>query len=195
MEMGLSQLETARRLNVGRSVVHRLWNQFQTEGTISRRPGQGRPRVTTPSDDLYLALLATRRNTTTVPQLASDHFAATGRRISATTVRRRLHLKGLYARKPVICVPLTQRHKEARLRWAREHVTWTREQWRTVLFTDESRFCLQSDSGRVLIWRKQGTRFHPSNILERDTYRGGVMVWEESLWVVTQTSMSLLKEL
>jgi len=140
MEMGLSQAETARRLNVGRNVVHRLWNQFQTEGTISRRPGQGRPRVTTPSDDRYLALLATRSNTTMVPQLASDHFAATGSRISSTTVRRRLHLKDLYARKPVICVPLTQRHKEARLRWDREHVTWTREQWGTVLFTDESRF-------------------------------------------------------
>ncbi len=50
-------------LNVGRNVVHRLWNQFQTEGTISRIPGQGRPRVTTPLDDRYLALLATRRKT------------------------------------------------------------------------------------------------------------------------------------
>ena len=29
MEMGLSQADAARNLNVSRSVVKRLWNQFQ----------------------------------------------------------------------------------------------------------------------------------------------------------------------
>ncbi|GBN07153.1 hypothetical protein AVEN_149612-1 [Araneus ventricosus] len=36
---------------------------------------------------------ATRRS-----QLVADHFVASGRRIYATTVRRRLHNAGLYAR-------------------------------------------------------------------------------------------------
>ncbi|GFX23854.1 hypothetical protein TNCV_1788851 [Trichonephila clavipes] len=34
--MGLSQADAARRLNVSRSVVHRLWNQYQTEASVSR---------------------------------------------------------------------------------------------------------------------------------------------------------------
>ncbi|GFU68774.1 transposable element Tcb1 transposase [Trichonephila clavipes] len=47
-----------------------------------------------------------------------------------------------------------------------------------VLFTDESRFSLCSDSPRILIWRKRGSRNHPSNIIERDRYGGrGVLVW------------------
>ncbi|GFV30599.1 HTH_Tnp_Tc3_2 domain-containing protein, partial [Trichonephila clavipes] len=50
---------------------------------------------------------ARRRRTTTVPQLVADHFQASGRRISATTVRNRLHNAGLYARRPVVCVPST----------------------------------------------------------------------------------------
>ncbi|GFW84708.1 transposable element Tcb1 transposase [Trichonephila clavipes] len=37
-----------------------------------------------------------------------------------------------------------------------------------VLFTDESRFSLSSDSHRILIWRERGSRNHPSNIIERD---------------------------
>ncbi|UYV76927.1 hypothetical protein LAZ67_14002416 [Cordylochernes scorpioides] len=42
----------------------------------------------------------------------------------------------------------------------------------------ESRFSLNTDSRRVLIWRETGTRNHPSNIRERDRYGGhGVMVW------------------
>ncbi|GFV06143.1 transposable element Tcb2 transposase [Trichonephila clavipes] len=107
MEMGLSQADAARRLNVSRSVVQRLWDQYQSEDSVSRRPVPGRPRATTPAEDRFLALSARRRRTTTVPQLVADHFQASGRRISATTVRNRLHNAGLYARRPVVCVPST----------------------------------------------------------------------------------------
>ncbi|GFV59666.1 transposable element Tc3 transposase [Trichonephila clavipes] len=49
-------------------------------------------------------------------------------------------------------------------------------EWGRVLFTDESRFSLSSDSHRILIWRERGSRNHPSNIIER--YGGcGVLVW------------------
>ncbi|GFY02409.1 hypothetical protein TNCV_3502901 [Trichonephila clavipes] len=40
MEMGLSQADAARRLNVSRSVVQRLWDQYQSEDSVSRRPVQ-----------------------------------------------------------------------------------------------------------------------------------------------------------
>ncbi|GFW01010.1 transposable element Tc3 transposase [Trichonephila clavipes] len=51
-------------------------------------------------------------------------------------------------------------------------------EWGRVLFTDESRFSLSSDSHRILIWRERGSRNHPSNIIERDRYGGrGVFVW------------------
>ncbi|GBN48069.1 Glutamate receptor ionotropic, kainate 2 [Araneus ventricosus] len=41
---------------------------------------EGRPRVTTPADDRFLALSARRRRSTTVPQLVVDHFVASGRK-------------------------------------------------------------------------------------------------------------------
>ncbi|GFU67872.1 transposable element Tcb2 transposase [Trichonephila clavipes] len=125
MEMGLSQADAARRLNVSRSVVQRLWDQYQSEDSVSRRPVPGRPRATTPAEDRFLALSARRRRITTVPQLVADPFQASGRRISATTVRNRLHNAGLYARIPVVCVPLNGRQRRNRLCWAREHVSWT----------------------------------------------------------------------
>ncbi|GFX48037.1 e3 ubiquitin-protein ligase listerin [Trichonephila clavipes] len=93
--------------------------------SVSRRPVPGRPRATTPAEGRFLALSARRRRTTTVPQLVADHFQASGRRISATTVRNRLHNAGLYARRPVVCVPLNGRQRRNRLCWAREHVSWT----------------------------------------------------------------------
>ena len=43
---------------------------------------------------------------------------------------------------------------------------------------DESRFNLESDNRRYLIWRKLGTRYYPSNIRERYACgRGRVCIW------------------
>ncbi|GFV97137.1 HTH_Tnp_Tc3_2 domain-containing protein [Trichonephila clavipes] len=112
MEMGLLQADAARRLNVSRSVVQRLWDQYQSEDSVSRRPVPGRPRATTLAEDRFLALSARRRRTTTVRSSLQNHFQASGRRISATTVRNRLHNAGLYARRPVVCSPQRTTAKE-----------------------------------------------------------------------------------
>ncbi|GFV08357.1 transposable element Tcb2 transposase [Trichonephila clavipes] len=91
---------------------------------------------------------------------------------------RRLHGGGLFERRPVRCVPLTPAHRRRRSLWCREHWNWRDNEWGRVLFTDESRFSLSSDSHRILIWRERGSRNHPSNIIERDRYGGrGVLVW------------------
>ncbi|GFT74336.1 transposable element Tcb2 transposase [Trichonephila clavipes] len=46
------------------------------------------------------------------------------------------------------------------------------------MFTDESRFSLNSESQRILIWREWGSRNHTSNIIERNRYGGrGVLDW------------------
>ncbi|GFU15775.1 amine oxidase A [Trichonephila clavipes] len=60
-------------------------------------------------------------------------------------------------------------------RWSREHALWTQQQWSCVIFSDESRFSLQSDSYRTLIWRAPGTRYHQDNTIERHRY--GVAGW------------------
>ncbi|UYV77201.1 hypothetical protein LAZ67_15000099 [Cordylochernes scorpioides] len=47
-----------------------------------------------------------------------------------------------------------------------------------LLEDDESRFSLNTDSRRVFIWGEPGTRYHPSNIREIDSFRGGsLLVW------------------
>ncbi|GFS92510.1 hypothetical protein TNCV_1159921 [Trichonephila clavipes] len=61
-------------------------------------------------------------------------------------VARRLHGGGLFARRPVRCVPLTPAHRRRRSLWCWEHRNWRDNEWGRVLFTDESRFSLSSDS-------------------------------------------------
>ena len=95
------------------------------------------------------------------------------RRISAQTVRNRLHTAGLRARQPAVRLLLQDRHRAARRAWAREHVRWTRDQWRRVIWSDESRFCLQRVDGRIRVWRRRGERHSQNCIVERDRGRGG----------------------
>ncbi|GFU64303.1 transposable element Tcb1 transposase [Trichonephila clavipes] len=104
--------------------------------------------------------------------------SATGTTDSRQTVYRRLGHIGLYARRPVRCVPLTATHCRLRLTWSREHALWTPQQWSCVMFSDESRFSLQSDSRRTLIWRAPGTRYHQESTIKRHRYGGaGWLVW------------------
>ncbi|GFX51559.1 transposable element Tcb2 transposase [Trichonephila clavipes] len=140
LEAGQSITETATCLNISRQTVSKLWKQFQNDGTVVRRPGQGRERMTTASEDRYLALTARRNRKATARQLSSELAAATGAVASRQTIYRRLNEKGLYARKPRVCVLLSSQKKRNRFNWCKEHQNWTEHQWSHVLFTDESRF-------------------------------------------------------
>ncbi|GFV32512.1 transposable element Tcb2 transposase [Trichonephila clavipes] len=119
-----------------------------------------------------------RNRRITAQQVANQFPAASGKQISRKTVARRLRGGGLYARRPVVCVPLTRQHRTARLQWCREHHNWTEQDWACVLFSDESRFSQSSDCRRQLIWRECATAYRPENIQEKDRYPTcSIIVW------------------
>ncbi|GFV27404.1 transposable element Tcb1 transposase [Trichonephila clavipes] len=133
-------------------------------------------------------ILINRRSTAS--DLYSQLSSATGTTVSSQTVYRRLGHIGLYARRPVRCVPLTATYCRLRLTWSRELALCKRQQSSCVMFSDESRFSLQSDSRRILIWRVPGTRYHQENTIERNRYGGvGWLVWEELFLVPELTCM------
>ncbi|GFX62579.1 transposable element Tc1 transposase [Trichonephila clavipes] len=178
LEEGRSVTSVAAEFGIAHSIVSRLWRQFQTTGTAIRGFSSRRPRGTTPADDRYIVLQARRNRRQTAGEIARHTTQVTGRPISRFTVASRLHGGGLFARRPVRCVPLTPAHRRRRSLWCRKHRNWRDNEWGRVLFTDESRFSLSSDSHRILIWRERGSRNHPSNIIERDRYGGrGLLVW------------------
>ncbi|GFV88737.1 transposable element Tcb1 transposase [Trichonephila clavipes] len=164
LECGRTQLEVSEELGITQSVISRLWQRFQDDGNVSRCYSTGHPRVTTPNEDRYLAVTTKRNRRSTASDLSRQLSSATD--------------IGLYASRPVRCVPLTATHCRLRLTWSREHALWTPQQWSCVMFSDESRFSLQSDSRRTLIWRAPGTRHHQENTIERHRYGGsGWLVW------------------
>ncbi|GFU68046.1 transposable element Tcb2 transposase [Trichonephila clavipes] len=125
-----------------------------------------------------IQLTARRSRTKNATQLQRQLLLATGRRASSQTVRNRLHEGGLYARRSMVCILLTPRHRAARRRGAAEHQDLEQYDWSQKLFTDESRFSLECDTRRVLVWRDRGTRNIPAFVHKRSQYRrAGWMVW------------------
>ncbi|GFW64901.1 transposable element Tcb2 transposase [Trichonephila clavipes] len=70
------------------------------------------------------------------------------------TVSRRLYGRGLFVRRPVVCVPISSANKRVCLKRSRDNRHWSVPQWMTVHFTDESRFKLTDDSCLTFKWKE-----------------------------------------
>ena len=162
---GVSQRRVAEVLNVSQSVVFRMWNCYQTDGDASHRHGGGRTRSTTQRQDRFLGIQSRRQRLQNATALKTELRKGTGVNITtqskkqATRIWFKRHEAG-YTR-----VPLTLRHVQDRLPFARTQVRWTIRDWTPVLLTDESRFCLDfTDILHQSVWRMPNERFDDLNV-------------------------------
>ncbi|GFU00730.1 transposable element Tcb1 transposase [Trichonephila clavipes] len=73
--------------------------------------------------------------------------------VSARTIRRRLQKSSIFTRHPLLGLSLTQNHRRLRRQWYDERRMWVAER-NDVVFTDESRICLQRHDGRIRVSRE-----------------------------------------
>ncbi len=175
---GESQRQVARAHNVSQSVIQRLWARYQETGSAVRRPGSGRLRATSARNDRAMVVMAKRRRFDSAVTLNRDFSRVTNVNVSVQTFRNRLHEANLHARRPAVRVPLTAGHRQNRLAFARDHHLWRLRQYRHILFTDESKFCLDFNDGRRRVWRQRNDRFRDCCVAEHDRWgSGSVTVW------------------
>ena len=126
----------------------------------------------------YINLLTRRNQFYSAQRVLREVRQARGINGGVQTIRNRLHDSGLRARRPNVVPVLTQRHRQARLQWAREHRGRTLNQWSRVLFSDESRFTVDHNDGRIRVWRRRGERFHHQFAVAHNRWgAGSVMIW------------------
>ncbi|UYV77381.1 hypothetical protein LAZ67_15000800 [Cordylochernes scorpioides] len=174
---GWSIRQIAADTHLGASTVHRLWRRWLEQGNVAIYRNAGATRVTSARVDrriLRQAVAAPQATCTAILQHVQDTLDHS---ISTRTISRRLVANGLHSCRPLRRLPLTPPNRRQRLEWCRARSTWMTE-WHRVVFSDESRFCLSSDSRRVRVWRRRGERSNPAAIVERPTVRQRViMVW------------------
>jgi len=136
-------------------------------------PRSGRPRVTSRAQDHYILNQHLRDHFRTATATAAVTLSTHNNRISAQTVRNRLAESGLHGRRPYVGSVLSRRHRNNREQWALRHKNWTRQRWRTIHFTDESRFVLSRADGRVRLYGRRNERYADCCVLQRDRFGGG----------------------
>ncbi|KAI4883813.1 hypothetical protein NFI96_033225 [Prochilodus magdalenae] len=159
---GVTQRKIAKTFKLSSSTVHNIIKRFRESGTITVRKGQGRKTLLDARDLRALKRHCTSNRNTTVKEItewAQEYFQ---KALSVNTIHRairRCQLK-LYSakRKPF----LSKLHKLRRLHWATGLLKWSVAKWKTVLWSDESRFeVLYGTLGRHVI-RTREDKDNPS---------------------------------
>uniref|UniRef100_A0A8C2CAS5 Paired domain-containing protein n=1 Tax=Cyprinus carpio TaxID=7962 RepID=A0A8C2CAS5_CYPCA len=155
-QKGVSQRKIAKSLKLSSPTVHDIIQRFRESGTISVRKGQGRKTILDARDLRALRRhCITYRNATVmeITTWAQEYFQKT---LSVNTIHRairRCRLK-LYRSKKKPYLNMIQ--KRRRFLWAKVHLKWTVAKWKTVLWSDESKFeVLFGKLGRHVIRTKE----------------------------------------
>lgn len=152
----------------GETVIRSFLKDPEKYGAKKRR---GRRRKMTIRDERRLLRAASNS-----PKSATELTRELNLPISAVRARAYLN-NSVYLRhkKPLRAPVLSQKHKDARLSWAREHVKWCAKKWSVVLFSDEKRFCSDGPDGFQSYW--YDLRTEETVLARRQNGGGGVMVW------------------
>lgn len=99
-----------------------------------------------------------------------------GLNVSYYCVRTALRNAGFSRRVARRKPPISEKNRRARLAWAIEHVGWTMEQWKKILWSDET-WVNGDRHTKTYVTRRAGEEWDPTCIVERWQRRKGWMFW------------------
>ena len=85
---------------------------------------------------------------------------------------------------------LKKTHQQKQLEFAHHHGNWTVEDFRRVLWTDETKINQIGSDGKVYVWKKQGEPLSDCTTTPTVKHGGGnnLMVWGRMEWEVDRGS-------
>lgn len=174
---GISQRKIASEVGCSKTGVNTTIKRWLETDGLEERPGRGRKRATTVRQDRTLVRLSMGNRRLTSTDLCREWKESADVDVAPSTVRTRLLENGLRGCKARRKPKVNEKQRKARLTWAREHLTWTEEQWAKVLFSDESTFTIQNHAGNNYVRRRTTEEFSPQCILPTIKHPTSVMVW------------------
>jgi transposase len=160
-ERGDSYKVIAKNVKCGKTTVYDTVKRFARTGSATPRKRRGRKsffdlKLTT-LKDLVTQNAISRRST--ISEIQATWNTIYKEDISVYTIRRALRKVGLRSciarRKPLI----SEKNKKKRLQWALEHQDWTIQDWKCVVWTDESTFTQFQDQ-TLRVWRLPSEEFN-----------------------------------
>ena len=176
---GISTHRVTERCNVSQSTVSRIRRKcFPNQS----KPKSGRKALLTPMQKRLIVrkLTSGQIETNTVAQkYLSDNQKVI---VSAQTIRNSLKQAGLKASVKVKKPLLIKRHIQQRLVFCRKYKNWTIDDWKRVIWSDESKINRIGSDGLKWCWKTSNlqlqTQLQPQHVQTTVKYGGGsLMIW------------------
>lgn len=183
-KLGHSNRKISATVGCSRSSVRRVWRSYLLKEFPKKR--KGRPRLLNESEreQLKSSVVAnkkTRRKT--LSQIRSDFVNKTNKTISTQTIRKELAKEGLHSRIPRFSPLISESNKEKRYLWAQTYENWTVNNFKQVVWSDESTYTQFRTSGFGRVWREPSEEFHEDCIAATVQKSFGRMFWGCFSWV------------
>ena len=162
LEGGLTQKEVASRLGKSIRTIKRWWKRHINNERLHHKPGAGSPTKLNPVAKMIIGKSLGNRHQST--RRLTAKLKSKGYSISKSSVHshlsKRLRAKAFKSPKQP---RLTQNQKEKRLNFCRKYNKWTVDDWRAILWTDESPFELfhSTNPQNDRIWFRNSSEVTP----------------------------------
>lgn len=172
---GHSARQISSILGLSLATISRIRNERCPD--LPRSPG-GRPCLLTPSDMRLAIRYISSGKADTAVQVHKLLQDATNMTLSVSTLRANLKSAGLKSAPKVKRAFLSPRHRRERLNFAYSHLHWTVDDWKRVVWSDESKINRFGSDGRKWVWKKPGECINDRLVDKRIKHGGGsIMVW------------------
>ena len=159
-----------------KSTVYDTIARYKSTGSAQPPKRRGHPRKLTPRGQRAIVKIVKKSRDSPLADITDQVNTTVSVTISTRTIRRYMHQLGLRSclavKKPLI----TKVKAKKRLSWASDYRSWG-EKWKTVVFSDESKFCLHRSDGRMRIWRLRDEKHHPDCVNPSVKFGGGSVMF------------------
>ena len=139
LEGGKTQSEVARGIGVSIRTVRRWWKKHQTGQELTNTPGRGRKPKLLKAAKITISKSLSKSAQSTCKLAA--RLISKGHKVSHQTVRKHMRQSlRVLPFKPQLQSQLTAVQQANRVKFCRERKSWGIDEWRRVLFSDESPF-------------------------------------------------------
>jgi transposase len=171
-----SQHQIQAKTGLGKGTIGRI--SKEVEGNKENNPA-GRPSKLSTRDKKTIIRQITNGKLDNAVQATKFINSIISDPVSTQTVQRILKEDGLYSSTKKKVPMLKASHRQQRLKFARDHENWTVEDWKRVLWSDETKINRIGSDGRVVVWKRRGEP--PSDRTTTPTVKHGggnnLMVW------------------
>ena len=145
--------QIAATLNINLNTVKKIYYRYEETGDCASAPRSGAPKKLTQRDLVHIERHV-RHDREQRRQPLREIILDLNLPVSESTLRRALiHDLGMKYRIERKTPWLSKTQKAARLKFAKEHISWGLKEWRRVLFTDEMSMQTGPNQGKIYVWR------------------------------------------